>query len=71
MVRVAGLEPVRVAPLEPESSASANSAIPAFGILYYYTIIFPIRQDFFSVFNNLFKIKAQYTKKQTVRKKTR
>ena len=33
MVRVAGLEPVRVAPLEPESSASANSAIPARNVI--------------------------------------
>ena len=29
MVRIAGLEPARVAPLPPQSSASANSAICA------------------------------------------
>ena len=30
MVRVTGLEPARGFPLEPKSSASANSAIPAY-----------------------------------------
>ena len=29
MVQVTGVEPARIAPLDPKSSASANSAIPA------------------------------------------
>ena len=29
MVQVTGLEPARITPLDPKSSASANSAIPA------------------------------------------
>ena len=29
MVQVTGLEPAQIAPLDPKSSASANSAIPA------------------------------------------
>ncbi len=32
MVQLAGLEPVRVASLDPKSSASANSAIAALNI---------------------------------------
>jgi hypothetical protein len=32
-VRLAGLEPARVAPLPPQSSASANSAISATGLV--------------------------------------
>ncbi len=35
MVRVKGLEPSRLLTLEPKSSASANSAIPAYYIAYY------------------------------------
>ena len=29
MVQVTGVEPARITPLDPKSSASANSAIPA------------------------------------------
>lgn len=36
MVRITGLEPARLSPHEPESCASANSAISA--EQYYYTI---------------------------------
>ena len=36
MVRVVGLEPTRLAALEPKSSASANSAIPACNNLFYH-----------------------------------
>ena len=32
MVRLAGIEPVRVAPLDPKSSASASSAIAAINL---------------------------------------
>ncbi len=34
MVQLAGLEPVRVASLDPKSSASANSAIAAYKYQY-------------------------------------
>ena len=34
MVQLAGLEPVRVASLDPKSSASANSAIAAYKYKY-------------------------------------
>ena len=37
MVRVKGLEPPRHKTLEPKSSASANSAIPAIHLHFYYT----------------------------------
>ena len=37
IVRVTGLEPARLAALEPKSNASANSAIPAYLALFYYT----------------------------------
>ena len=48
MVQVAGLEPVRVAPLEPESSASANSAIPAdIKPLDFYTAVAPEAAAYF------------------------
>ena len=32
IMRVTGVEPARVCPLEPKSNASASSAIPAFAL---------------------------------------
>lgn len=35
LVRVKGVEPLRISSQEPKSCASANSAIPAYMIYYY------------------------------------
>ncbi len=58
MVRIAGLEPARVTPLPPQSSASANSAICA-PVQYYIKCIFKILQVEFSEKDSLarFRIK--------------
>ena len=41
LVRVKGVEPLRISPQEPKSCASANSAIPAY-LLYYYVFASPV-----------------------------
>src|SRR6476660_2368909 len=44
LVRIAGLEPARVAPLPPQSSVSANSTICATGVLHNEAILTPFRK---------------------------
>ena len=62
MVRTTGLEPTWIASLEPETSASANSATSAFYsfVLYFYTgrtpeAVLTIEFDSFSIFRKLYK----------------